>query len=546
MSSSTPSEPRPAAARKAASEFSTSRADAPRWAMTSGFVTSSLLLQQAIRLLCLDPVRFLLDIVHDRVVLGLGQHRLQVSLVLLRIVHRLALDRVQLVRVHPDLPVELEVGDLEVPLPLRDEQVQALDELRDLLPVQLAAVLVELRLVGLRLVLALVVAPLQPPNVRPVRRGGVVRAEQVEGSGDPLIEEALHHLGWHLARLHDPQQAVVPGAQVERFLLEHRVHGARQRVKGRDGEHRQLELAVAIDELGVGEEVEPVVDELVERSEQALPFVGAALEQLRRLTPAFVPEVPAEQVRHLPTVSHLLGHHPHQGQQVVVARRVGQEIALLLDRSKLGIALINDQVQQGVADALVRDVHHRRPLALAPVVPELDVRHLLVPELRLELEVADLALGQADRVLPVAEVVDPFVEVVQLADHLALLLGTAAPMRSRASGVANNSFCCAISRSSIDASEVTSLMYTASLARRTAAAGWAAHTCASRRASPGSSASDTTRSSRPSARASVAGTMRALHTSSSAFDGPTSRGRKKLPPQSGTSPSLWNTCPIDA
>ena len=43
-------------------------------------------------------------------------------------------------------------------------------------------------------------------------------------------------------------------------------------------------------------------------------------------------------------------------------------------------------------------------------------------------------------------------------------------MRSRASRVANNSFCCAISRSSIDASELTSLTYTASFARRTAAA----------------------------------------------------------------------------
>src|SRR5258707_1356193 len=90
---------------------------------------------------------------------------------------------------------------------------------------------------------------------------------------------------------------------------------------------------------------------------------------------------------------------------------------------------------------------------------ELDVGHLLLPELRLELEFADLALGQADRVLPVAEVVDPFVEVVQLADHQRLLLASDAPaMRRRASGVANSSFCCVISRSSMAASELASLI----------------------------------------------------------------------------------------
>src|SRR2546422_7088377 len=49
--------------------------------------------------------------------------------------------------------------------------------------------------------------------------------------------------------------------------------------------------------------------------------------------------------------------------------------------------------------------HHRRPFALAFVMTELDVGHLLLPELRLEVELSDLPLGQADRILPEAEIV---------------------------------------------------------------------------------------------------------------------------------------------
>ena len=94
-----------------------------------------------------------------------------------------------------------------------------------------------------------------------------------------------------------------------------------------------------------------------------------------------------------------------------------QQRPLLLDRRELGVTLVDDQVEQGVPDPLVGDVHHAGPLALAFVVPELDVRHFLVSELRLELEVAELSLGKTDRILPIAEVVDPLIEVVELANH---------------------------------------------------------------------------------------------------------------------------------
>ncbi len=124
-----------------------------------------------------------------------------------------------------------------------------------------------------------------------MRGRGIVGAKEVERRGDPLIEEALDHFGGHFARLHNAQQAVVAGAEVIRLLLEHRSHGARQRIERRDGEHLELELAVAVDELRVREEVEPVVDDLIEGAEQPLAFIGAALEQLRRFALPFVAEM---------------------------------------------------------------------------------------------------------------------------------------------------------------------------------------------------------------------------------------------------------------
>src|SRR6059058_93233 len=254
----------------------------------------------------------------------------------------------------------------------------------------------------------------------------------------------------------------------------------------------------------------------------------------------------AQQVRHLPAMAHFLGHHAHQRQQIVVGGGVREQVALLLHRRELRVALVHDQVQERVPDPLVGDVHHRRPFALTLVMAELDVRYFLLPELRLELETADFPLRQTDRILPEAEIVYPFIEVAELPDHQRLLLAGDAPaMRWRASGVANSSVCCAISRSSMRASELASLRYNASLARRTAPGGWAAHCSARERVAAGRSACGTTRSRSPSASASAAGTMRALQTSSSALDGPT-RGRKKLPPQSGTRPNLWNTWPIEA
>src|SRR5207247_3097878 len=179
-------------------------------------------------------------------------------------------------------------------------------------------------------------------------------------------------------------------------------------------------------------------------------------------------------------LAQFLGHRAHPGQQIVVGRSVREQVALLLHRGELRVALVHDQVQERFPDPLVGDVHHRRPFALTLVMAELDVRYFLLPELRLELETADFPLRQTDRILPEAEIVDPFIEVAELPDHQRLLLAGDAPaMPWRASGVAHSSVWCACSMYSMRASELASLLYTASLARRTAPGGWAAH-CSAR------------------------------------------------------------------
>src|SRR5689334_1845004 len=145
-------------------------------------------------------------------------------------------------------------------------------------------------------------------------------------------------------------------------------------------------------------------------------------------------------------------------------------------------------------------------------MPELDVRHFGLTELRLEPVFAQVALRQADRVLPVAEVIDPVVKVAKFADHQRFL------MSCRASRVANRTSWSAISTSSISSSVLWSERYSAAFALRTASGAIAAHRCARAWVSEARDSAATTRSNNPSCCASAAATIRALHTSSSALE----------------------------
>ena len=139
-------------------------------------------------------------------------------------------------------------------------------------------------------------------------------------------------------------------------------------------EHRQLELSVAIHEVRIREEIEPVRHVFVERVEQPVLLAErAALEHLLRLDLPFAAEMFDHQMAHLIAVARLLDHDAHERGQIVLARRVVDQKALLLVGRELGVALIDDHVEHRVAHALVGDLAHALPAAIALEIAEIDL-----------------------------------------------------------------------------------------------------------------------------------------------------------------------------
>jgi hypothetical protein len=130
------------------------------------------------------------------------------------------------------------------------------------------------------------------------------------------------------------------------------------------------DFAVAVGEHREHEEVEPVVDRLVERFENARLVAVAALplEQFLRLVAAVAAEVGMQQVDHRPQCRPFLDVHLKQIPQVVQARTAMAEHPLLLDAGRLGIALRDDQPPQLVAEL----ARHFLPHRLAEEIAEAD------------------------------------------------------------------------------------------------------------------------------------------------------------------------------
>ena len=221
-----------------------------------------------------------------------------------------------------------------------------------------------------------------------LQRRGVDASELSHVFGVVLLHEvdrALHHAP-DSSRTHE---------HVVRFLLEHELARARQRVERALAERRELELAVSVGEVREEVERQPVGRRLVERTEDArvVGVAGVALEQLVGLVTAVTAEVAVQQVHHRPEVATLLDVHLEQVAHVVEARRGEAEMALLLDRRGFGIALHDDETTQ-LGPMLARHlVPHRLTLAIterdasiglgigeedAPAV----IRHLHVVEVR--------------------------------------------------------------------------------------------------------------------------------------------------------------------
>ena len=184
-----------------------------------------------------------------------------------------------------------------------------------------------------------------------------------------VLREAglLHQLA---GPLEDARDAGLADEHVVRFLGQHEPRRARQRIERALRQRQQLRLAVAVGEHREHEEVEPVVDRLVERLEDArlVAVAALALEQLLGFVAAVAAEVRVQQVDHRPEVAAFLDVHLEQVAQVVEARAALPEPALLLDARRLGVALRHDQPAQLVAEL----ARHFLPHRLAEEIAEAD------------------------------------------------------------------------------------------------------------------------------------------------------------------------------
>src|SRR3984957_4803424 len=242
-----------------------------------------------------------------------------------------ASDAVRLVREFADMPIEFHIRNIERRLASGNVPVDLLDQLLALQMVELAIVLVHVAEVSFLMGLSFVVAAFQPPNVEPMRRARGIDAEEVVAYRNPLIDIFLDDGQRPDARLHDSLQSVMTRAQMERCFAQHRLHRLRERLEARIAQHGQLKFSVAIDEIGVGEEIEPIVDDLIKRAEQPLLFESAPLKHLLRFHFSAVAKMIDQQVAHLPAVPHFFRHHAAERFAVMLAWRMREEPALLFD-----------------------------------------------------------------------------------------------------------------------------------------------------------------------------------------------------------------------
>src|SRR5487761_1058339 len=92
------------------------------------------------------------------------------------------------------------------------------------------------------------------------------------------------------------------------------------------------------------------------------------------------------------------------------ARRKLKKMSLLLDRSKLRIALVNDQVHQAVAYPLIGNVEHLLPFRPALERAEFDFVRPNRPKFRLELVLLDFGVVHSDLLSPGPEQIYPVVK----------------------------------------------------------------------------------------------------------------------------------------
>ena len=182
----------------------------------------------------------------------------------------------------------------------------------------------------------------------------------------------LHRLA---GALDDAADAGLAHEHVMGFFGQHEAAGARQRIEARLRQAFELHLAVAVGEEGEHEERQPVRRLLVEGAEHArrVGAAGAAAQQLVGLLAAVAAEIFVQQVDHRPQMAAFLDIDLEQVAHVVERRRGLAEMALLLDRGGLGVALDHDEpAQHGAVFA-----RHLLPGRLAEMAAERDLAVLL-------------------------------------------------------------------------------------------------------------------------------------------------------------------------
>jgi hypothetical protein len=188
-------------------------------------------------------------------------------------------------------------------------------------------------------------------------------ALDVVGSVDAGL---LHRLA---GALDDAADAGLADEHVVRFLGQHEAAGARQRIEAGLRQRLELHLAVAVGEEGEHEEdSQSGVASLKAPSMRGAVGIARAARSRPRPLRGRRAEILVQQIDHRPEMAAFLDVHLEQVAHVVERRRGLAEMALLLDRRRLGVALDHDQAAQHGA-VLAR---HFLPGRLALVLAEGD------------------------------------------------------------------------------------------------------------------------------------------------------------------------------
>ena len=178
----------------------------------------------------------------------------------------------------------------------------------------------------------------------------------------------LHHFA---GALQDARDAGLADEHVMRLLRQHEAGRARQRIEAGFGQRAELELAVAVGEIGEHVEREPIRRAFVERAQDAgiVGITRAALEQRIGLLAPVAAEIAMQKVNHRPQVAALFDIDLEEVAQVVKRWCGGTEVPLLFDRGGLGVALRHDDPPQ-IRAMLAGDILPRRlPLMFAEMDP---------------------------------------------------------------------------------------------------------------------------------------------------------------------------------